>query len=202
MIFNNRLLFHFQVQRHTKGLMLGAVALHQTAAAAGSSGSAGSATAFDWEAERISYDAMRPHLDEIEFVRQLQQATIVCGVCRRRTLIDARIEGIEYCTCGSSKATKQAVSNTVEPTDNGQKFNEWKPYLERENMVVWRREERSGQFAYKGIFVIIHLMYIKYGMSDFSVESGQGLTIRKYCYFMFKIVTTPTVLMSLVQYLT
>lgn len=133
--------------------MLGAVALHQTAAASGSGAGASSAVTFDWEAERISYDAMRPHLDEIEFVRKLQQATIVCGVCRRRTLIDARIDGIEYCTCGGNKAKKPTVvTNAAKTTtDKVMNFSEWIPYLERENMVVWRREERPGLFAYKGM---------------------------------------------------
>lgn len=148
-----------QIHRHSKGIMLGTIVVQQ-------------ASDFDWNIERIAYDTMRPHLDEIDFVRELQLATIVCSCCERRTVIDARIDGIEYCTCSrqdlqhaaasasapgkSPKSAKTAPktgaqkTSTTTTTPAVDRFSEWKPYLERQNMVVWRREERPGLYAYKG----------------------------------------------------
>lgn len=104
---------------------------------------------FDWESQRITYDSLRPHLNEIDFVRELQRETIVCKLCDRRTIIDARLDGIEYCNC-----TKEMLRNAKNDNKNcpkaNDKYSEWKPYLERKNMVVWRREEKPGMFAYKG----------------------------------------------------
>lgn len=133
--------------------MLGAAALHQTTTAAvASNNTADKSGAFDWDAGRIPYETLRPHLDEIEFVRQLHRATIECGGCHRRIVIDARVPGVEYCRCNAAGSgtstvtpTPTATAATATPT-----CGEWKPYLERENMVVWRREERPGLYAYKG----------------------------------------------------
>lgn len=119
------------MQRHTKGLALGAVGV----------------VTYDWDAQRIAYDSLRPHLNEIDFVRQLQRHTIVCKVCERRKVIDCRLDGIEYCSC--TKEQQRAAKNEAKHAASDQ-FNEWKPYLERKNMVVWRREEKPGMFAYKG----------------------------------------------------
>lgn len=112
-----------QVHRHAKGLMLGSV---------------GGVYAFDWDSERITLDSIRMQFDELENVRRLQKDSIICNNCNRRKIIDCRVEGIVYCTC-SKEILKHASCED----------NEWKPYLERKNMIVWRREEKPGLYAYK-----------------------------------------------------
>lgn len=99
--------------------------------------------AFDWDSERISLETMRMQFDELDNVRRLKKDSIICSNCNRRKIIDCRVEGIVYCTC-SKDNLKYATCNN----------NEWKPYLERKNMIVWRREERPGLYAYKGKTVL------------------------------------------------
>ncbi|KAG4069007.1 hypothetical protein HA402_008318 [Bradysia odoriphaga] len=111
-----------QVHRHAKGLMLGSVGVY----------------AFDWDSERITLDSIRMQFDEMDNIRRLQKDSIICSNCNRRKIIDCRVEGIVYCTC-SKEILKYAACED----------NEWKPYLERKNMIVWRREERPGLYAYK-----------------------------------------------------
>lgn len=135
---NIRKCFDLQVQRHAKGFVLSTVGL----------------AAFDWDAERITYDLIKIHLDEIEFVRKLQLETIVCQLCQRRYVIDTKVDGIEYCKC--TKDVKK--SKSTDKMAQMKNAKEWKPYLERKNMVVWRREELPGLYAYKGksIACVLH----------------------------------------------
>lgn len=127
-------LFNLQVQRHAKGFVLSSVGL----------------CAFDWDKERIPYDTLKQHYDEIDFVLRLQNETIVCGSCNRRRVIDYKVDGIEYCWCSKEKL-KQCNGSKTETFSQAMKcFSDWVPYLERKNMVVWRREEKPGLYAYKG----------------------------------------------------
>lgn len=114
------LLFRKRLQKHARGLMMGSVGVFM----------------FDWNNERISVESMRQHFNEIDFVKQLQKDTVVCPVCNRRRVINYRVEGIAYCTCN-----KKCVPEMPK--------NEWMPYLERKNMIIWRREEKPGLYAYK-----------------------------------------------------
>lgn len=117
------------MQRYAKGFMLSSV---------------GCAGAFDWDLERISYDSIRRHFEEIEYMQRLRKETIFCTSCGRRLVIDYKLDGIVYCQC----------SNSVSFTDKSKKCKDeekpWVPYIERKNMIVWRREERPGLYAYKG----------------------------------------------------
>lgn len=107
--------------------------------------SVGLAAAFDWDSERINYDSVRKHFDELELVKRLRAETIFCDKCRQRRMIDCKLDGTVYCTCNSNtKVSAQTLNGTLEKC--------WQPYMERNNMIVWRREERPGMHAYKGLF--------------------------------------------------
>lgn len=110
--------FPFQLAVNSKGLLL-----------------MGAPFVFDWDRERIPGEVMVEHLREMEYVHQLQQSTIFCPACKKRRLIDRRIDAIVYCDCASrSKCDK---------------WDNWEPYLERQNIIIWRKHQGSGQFAYK-----------------------------------------------------
>lgn len=128
------------MHRHAKGFVLSSVGL----------------CAFDWDKERIPYDTLQQHYDEIDFVWKLQNETIVCSSCKRRRVIDSKVDGIEYCWCSKEKlkAYKKEVATPALKC-----FSEWVPYLERKNMVVWRREEKPGLYAYKGkVFIFMNVL--------------------------------------------
>lgn len=96
------------------------------------------AAAFDWDSERINYESVRKHFDELELVKRLRIETIYCDKCQERRVIDCKLDGVVYCSC-SNQNTKIIADNC------------WRPYMERQEMIVWRREERPGLFSYKGI---------------------------------------------------
>lgn len=109
--------------------------------------SVGLATAFDWDTERITYDEIKKYADELDSVHRLRRNSIYCPNCKQRLVIDSKISEIVYCTCSNViKSVNRSVSN-VNVTNDG-----WKPYMERSNMVIWRREEKPGLYAYKGNF--------------------------------------------------
>lgn len=121
-------------------------------------GGVGIASAFDWDSERINYESVRKNFDELELVARLRQETIHCDTCGHRLIIDCKLDGIVYCTCSTgntcaSKAAKLAAS--AAPSHGGKSCEAyekpWQPYMERQNMIIWRREEQSGLFAYKSL---------------------------------------------------
>lgn len=53
-------------------------------------------------------------------------------------MIDRRVDGISYCRCRPRDGTATAT------------MDEWEPYLERDNIIIWRRAHvGDGQFEYK-----------------------------------------------------
>lgn len=91
--------------------------------------------AFDWNKERIPNEVIYEQLHEIDYVHQLQQGTLYCPQCSLRQMIDRRVNGIAYCGC------RHSTTSTV--------MDDWEPYLERDNIIIWRRPQGNGQHAYK-----------------------------------------------------
>ncbi|XP_033324643.2 stAR-related lipid transfer protein 7, mitochondrial [Megalopta genalis] len=99
--------------------------------------------AFNWDRERISEQEISSYKQEIEGIYKLRDTTVVCPNCHLRIIIDVQQPGIKYCTCQDNKTKYSATDN--------QDSEGWKPYLEREDMLIWRRKEPNsgGLFAYK-----------------------------------------------------
>nr|XP_012146914.1 PREDICTED: stAR-related lipid transfer protein 7, mitochondrial-like isoform X1 [Megachile rotundata] len=102
-------------------------------------------TMYNWDHERISEDELNSFLgsykQEIEGIHRLKDSTVICAKCHQRIVIDVQQPGIKYCTCYGSK-----FKATVNEGPQG-----WRPYIEREDMLIWRREEpqSGGLFSYK-----------------------------------------------------
>ena len=77
------------------------------------------------------------YFEEIELARKLQMDTLICKYCKKARKITEKSPGVDYCKCTITK-TKDS----------------WEPYLEREEMIVWRKEEKSSLFSYKGNFCL------------------------------------------------
>jgi StAR-related lipid transfer protein 7, mitochondrial len=121
--FTSPVVFYFQMQRNAKGFLLSSVGL----------------CAFNWDSERINLNSIKHHFDEFDFINQLQKDTIYCNKCGKRKIINYLVEGIDYCNC----TDKSSRTNSADG---------WEPYLERKNMITWRKEEKKGLYAYK-VFV-------------------------------------------------
>ncbi|XP_029052762.2 stAR-related lipid transfer protein 7, mitochondrial-like isoform X2 [Osmia bicornis bicornis] len=108
-------------------------------------------TMYNWDRERISEEELNSfhaltgfvvsYKQEIEGIHRLRDSTVICAICHQRIVIDVRQPGIKYCTCYGNK-----FSATANEGPQG-----WRPYIEREDMLIWRREEPNfgGLFAYK-----------------------------------------------------
>ncbi|KAJ9596417.1 hypothetical protein L9F63_012580 [Diploptera punctata] len=94
---------------------------------------------YNWEKERISDQELYGHLDEIQHIYRLREKTVTCPECRKRTVIDSPLSNIDYCSCGNDK---NCVNNSV---------HDWQPFLEREDILVWRKEcdQCQGLYIYK-----------------------------------------------------
>lgn len=99
--------------------------------------SAVSLLTFDWERERIKIESVNEYFEEFETIQELQDKTIVCEKCNKRKLINSKVSGIDYC---------EAKDHSYE----SKKMVMWEPYLEKKNMITWRKEEKDGHYAYKG----------------------------------------------------
>ncbi|CAL7938329.1 unnamed protein product [Xylocopa violacea] len=98
-------------------------------------------TMYNWDHERIGDDELNSYKQEIEGINRLKDSTVICDKCHQRIMIDTRQPGINYCTCYGDKFS--ATSN--------QDIDGWIPYIERQDMLIWRREEpdSGGLFSYK-----------------------------------------------------
>lgn len=114
-------------------------------------GGVGLASTFDWDSERINYESVRKNFDELDLVERLRQDTIHCDKCGHRLVIDCRLDGIVYCKCSIANTCASRTAKIIAPSHGGKPYEKpWQPYMERQNMIIWRREEQSGLFAYKG----------------------------------------------------
>lgn len=102
---------------------------------------------FDWDKERISIESVKEFVDEFNDINKLKSETIECPNCAKRKLFDVKVDTIDYCNCGKDK-NQDALNST-----------DWQPYIERKRMIVWRKEEKSGLYAYKGFFFFLIIFF-------------------------------------------
>jgi len=89
------------------------------------------------------------HTKDLLYIQQLKETTLTCEECQKRHVIDEVVEGIEYCACEKKIAS---VYGVAAPSSNDSVTSEgWLPFLERKDILVWRREnpDNPGLYAYK-----------------------------------------------------
>lgn len=95
----------------------------------------------------IPDEVMTSHIRDLDYAHKLTQSTLTCDSCGGRHLIDQQVEGVTYCGCPNKKSSVYGVL--------GDKCAEndtcWAPFLERKDVIVWRREhhKHKGLYAYK-----------------------------------------------------
>jgi hypothetical protein len=86
---------------------------------------------FDWDKERICLDDSTQEFfnefDRIEFLK------IQAGVVN-----------------GDSKNCKESINKKAAEGFRVNDMDSWEFYVQKNNMITWRREEEAGHFAYKG----------------------------------------------------
>lgn len=83
------------------------------------------------------------HMKDITLIQDLKEKTLVCSHCSKRHVIDYKISGTEYCNC-HHQFSKGVYGHKFQGTS-------WTPFLERENVLVWRHEHPDfpGLYIYK-----------------------------------------------------
>jgi len=92
---------------------------------------------YDWEKEKLSDRELSSHFQDIQFCSKLKIKTITCEACGLRLKVDTVLPGIQYCVCN--------------PKHNLRKEDGWEPYVERKDILVWRKEhhQKKGLYHYK-----------------------------------------------------
>jgi len=97
---------------------------------------------FDWKKERLTELELNDYYKEIDVCNELRLKTITCKTCGSRLRIENAAPNVTYCNCPNAPASVYGVA--PEGCD-------WKPFLERGDIIVWRREHASlpGMWEYK-----------------------------------------------------
>jgi len=99
-------------------------------------------TGFDWRKERLSSVELAKYYNEIDACNDIKKQTITCSKCGFRLRIEGPVPSVTYCSCPD--APKSVYGMASEGCD-------WKPFLERGDIIVWRREHADlpGMWEYK-----------------------------------------------------
>lgn len=99
---------------------------------------------FNWDENKINDEKVLEHVNELDKVRVLCKNQITCPECQNRILIDCKITNIVYCECeGLPHSVKEKFYKNPIPK------SEWEPFIERKDMIVWRKECEAGKYCYK-----------------------------------------------------
>jgi len=99
--------------------------------------------ASDWDELRAKETELIKYSQEIDSCKQLTKKTLMCQTCQKRLRINKEIDGVLYCHCKDSP--KSVYGMFGENTDG------WTPFLERQDILVWRKEHPTmrGMYFYK-----------------------------------------------------
>jgi len=95
----------------------------------------------------IPDEVMTSHARDLDYAHKLTRVTLTCQACGARHLIDQQVEGVSYCQCPEKKSSVYDVVDAK----CGESDTCWAPFLERKDVIVWRREhhQHRGLYAYK-----------------------------------------------------
>ena len=93
---------------------------------------------YNWEENSAHDEHIEGFSNDVDFISQLTLETLTCRNCNLRLKIDQKVPDVTYCTCSDSKPSSSEVDG-------------WKPFIERPNTLVWRKEHEAykGLYAYK-----------------------------------------------------
>ncbi|XP_033214018.1 stAR-related lipid transfer protein 7, mitochondrial-like isoform X2 [Belonocnema kinseyi] len=97
-------------------------------------------SAYNWDFEQITDEKLQSFVHEIDEIYKLLDSTLMCSQCHERLVVDVIQIGVNYCNCQGNKPVTAAC----------RAGESWEPFIEREDMIIWRRlESDTGLYAYK-----------------------------------------------------
>jgi len=123
---------------------------------------------FDWKKKRLTSTEVVNYYNDIDECYEIKKKTITCNICGNRLRIEGPSSGVTYCSCPDAPASVYGL--TIEGC-------EWKPFLERGDIIVWRKEHATlkGMYEYKmyGIFDDVtadEFLSVQLDMSEFRLN--------------------------------
>lgn len=100
--------------------------------------SAACLSVYNWEEYSAAEQNITEFVADFDFVTKLTEETLTCIDCKQRLRVDQEVPNISYCSCSKRAPAKPDLEG-------------WKPFIERPNTLVWRKEHESykGLYAYK-----------------------------------------------------
>jgi hypothetical protein len=97
---------------------------------------------YNWENNSLHDEQIEDLASDVAFIKQLTLETLTCKSCQKRLRIDQKVPDVIYCSCSDSKPPSTEVDG-------------WKPFIERPNTLVWRKEHETykGLYAYKSEYI-------------------------------------------------
>lgn len=95
----------------------------------------------------IPDNLMANHVDDLTQVHELTRRTLICATCdMRRSVSGDKAPNVRYCDCPGTPASAYGV-----PGEGEDAKTSWTPFLERPDILIWRREipDHAGLYAYK-----------------------------------------------------
>ncbi|KAL3278366.1 hypothetical protein HHI36_013695 [Cryptolaemus montrouzieri] len=89
---------------------------------------------FEWDKFRIPEKEMKNHLNDLSYVYTLREKTL-CQGCHKK---DPTENTENICHCDDYK-----------PPEFPTKYDNWETFIEKKDLVVWRRLQESGHYEYK-----------------------------------------------------
>ncbi|XP_068625838.1 uncharacterized protein [Battus philenor] len=97
-------------------------------------------------------------LKELDVTKDLVKSTLQCTRCGKRIVIDKRQNRVQYCDCKDGRPASQSSDG-------------WVPFMEAEDVIIWRKEYKPGQglYAYK-----VYGRYSEVNARDFAAVQLDG----------------------------
>lgn len=90
---------------------------------------------FNWNEKRISDEEMKQYMTDIDYINKLKNATICMSCDPTNRNSDSKQTVCGHCNSGL--------------LDGSKKYDNWEPFLLKEDLVVWRKQHESGSYIYK-----------------------------------------------------
>ena len=110
--------------------------------------SAACVSVYNWDEKSVAEQQLTEYTKDLELTAHLTLETLTCKSCHQRIKVDQKIPDVSYCTCSDGKALNTEVDG-------------WKPFIERPNTLVWRKEHEvyKGLYTYKSEFAFSKLYF-------------------------------------------
>lgn len=105
--------------------------------------SAACLSVYKWDNDSVPDYQIAEYVNDLDYIQKLTIETVTCKLCLKRLKIDQKLPDVDYCACPDGKAPNEHMEG-------------WKPFIERPNTLVWRKEHDNykGMYAYKSEFLL------------------------------------------------